>query len=138
RNYITDAVPEIRIDISIRSLAGFVAATGKSLNITDAYNETELRQFHPQLSHGSTLDKILNYRTQSIMVLPLPYNRRLIGILEIINKKGTEAFSETDFKRAREISPAMGLALVKLDEQGSNGLESEPKFFSTEINTPQP
>ncbi len=119
RNPISDILSEIRVDISIKNLAGFVAATGKSLNIHDAYDEDELTQYHPQLAHGSTLDKLLDFKTRSILVLPLPYNRKLIGVLEIINKKDDGVFSDADMKLARDLSPVLGLTLMKLEKQAA-------------------
>ncbi len=116
RNYISDECPEIRLDISLKSLVGYVAAVGKSLNIADAYSKEELAKYHPQLGQGSTWDQKLNLKTKSVLAVPLPYNRKLIGVLEIINKKEGETFSDADFKIARDISPALGLVLARLDE----------------------
>ncbi len=125
RNLVSDILSEIRVDISIKNLAGFVAATGKSLNIRDAYDEDELTQYHPQLAHGSTLDKILDFKTRSILVLPLPFNRKLIGVVEVINKRNDDGFSELDMKRARDLSPVLGLILMKLERQKAK-VEAEP------------
>jgi type II secretory ATPase GspE/PulE/Tfp pilus assembly ATPase PilB-like protein/GAF domain-containing protein len=117
RNKIIDSQPEVRVDISTSSLAGYVAAVGKAVNIADAYLQEDLAQFHPKLSQGSTLDSILSIRTRSLMVLPIPHNKKLVGVMEIIHKKNGEAFSEQEFKLAREFSPAIGQILVQLEEQ---------------------
>ena len=98
RNKIIDSQPEVRVDISTSSLAGYVAAVGKAVNIADAYLQEDLAQFHPKLSQGSTLDSILSIRTRSLMVLPIPHNKKLVGVMEIIHKKNGEAFSEQEFK----------------------------------------
>ena len=118
RNKIENLESEIRVDISTSSLAGYVAGVGKAINLTDAYSEKDLTELHPQLSKGSTLDAPLNMKTKAIMVLPIPHNKKLIGVVEVVNKRRDgEAFSDTDFKLAREISPILGSIFAQLEEQ---------------------
>jgi type II secretory ATPase GspE/PulE/Tfp pilus assembly ATPase PilB-like protein/GAF domain-containing protein len=124
RNKIIDSQPEIRVDISTSSLAGYVAAVGKAVKIDDAYSQETLAQFHPKLSQGSTLDSVLSIRTRSLMVLPIPHNKKLVGVMEVIHRKNGEPFSEQEFKLAREVSPAIGQILSRLEEQF--GMDSIP------------
>jgi type II secretory ATPase GspE/PulE/Tfp pilus assembly ATPase PilB-like protein/GAF domain-containing protein len=121
RNRIIDSQPEVRVEISTSSLAGYVAAVGKSVNIADAYSPEDLAQFHPKLSQGSTLDSVLSIRTRSLMVLPIPHNKKLVGVMEVIHRKNGQSFSEQEFKLAREISPAIGQILSRLEEQYGMG-----------------
>jgi type II secretory ATPase GspE/PulE/Tfp pilus assembly ATPase PilB-like protein/GAF domain-containing protein len=133
RNKIDNLESEVRVDISTSSLAGYVAGVGKPLNLTDAYSEKDLSEIHPQLSKGSTLDAPLNMRTQAIMVLPIPHNKKLIGVVEVINKRRDgESFSDADFKLAREISPILGNIFFQLEEQ--YGMESLP---TSEVLSPE-
>jgi len=135
RNIIENLESQVRVDISTGSLAGYVAGVGKPINLADAYSEKDLSQIHPQLSKGSTLDGPLGIRTQAIMVLPVPHNKKLIGVMEVINKRRDgEAFADADFKLAREISPALGNILARLEEE--YGLEPLPvlKALSPEEN----
>lgn len=126
RNKIIDSQPEVRVDISTSSLAGYVAAVGKAVNIPDAYAAEDLAQFHPKLSQGSTLDSVLSIRTRSLMVLPIPHNKKLVGVMEVIHRKNGEPFSEKDFKLARELSPALGQILASLEKQfGMNPIPIE-------------
>ena len=121
RNKIIESQPEVRVDISTSSLAGYVAAVGKAVNIADAYSEKELTQFHPKLSQGSTLDGVISIRTRSLMVLPIPHNKKLVGVMEVIHKKNGDPFTEQEFKLAREVSPALGQILFQLEEQYGMG-----------------
>src|SRR5450759_2908064 len=41
---------EIRLPISNKSIAGFVASMGVAVNIADAYNQAELKNIDPELS----------------------------------------------------------------------------------------
>jgi len=64
-----------------RGVAGSVGATGKTLNIPDAYARPEL--FDP------TQDIKTNYRTKSLICMPLKdRDNAVIGVLQAINKRG--------------------------------------------------
>ena len=133
RNKIIDSQPEVRVDISTSSLAGYVAAVGKAVNISDAYSQEELTQFHPKLSQGSTLDSIVSMRTRSLMVLPIPHNKKLVGVMEVIHRKNGDPFTEKEFKLAREVAPALGQILFKLEEQyGMGPIPAEPQVTPEE------
>ena len=119
RNHISDDLPEIRVDVNKKSLVGYVASIGKGVNLKDATSFDDLQKLAPEMAVGSTLDSNFNFKTKSLMAIPLPHEKRLIGVAEIINKKGSAYFSADNFKFAKEISPTMGLILSKMD--GSNG-----------------
>ena len=74
RNFTSSSSPEIRIDISPKSLAGFVAASGRTLNVVDAYDNSELAKIHPELNLDTQWDEKLGYRTKSCLVVALPHN----------------------------------------------------------------
>jgi len=111
--YISDKVSEMRVDISLNNLAGYVAGTGNFLNIANVKDKAELAQYHPHLDHGSQWDSLLNFNSKSMIVVPIPFKQNLIGILEVINKKNDEAFSAQDLKYVQDIAPALGLVLVR-------------------------
>ncbi len=72
------------IPIDEKSIAGHVALTGKPLNISDVY------KIDPTLPYGfsSKFDKASNYRTCSMLTVPLKNMRqRIIGVLQVINAK---------------------------------------------------
>jgi type II secretory ATPase GspE/PulE/Tfp pilus assembly ATPase PilB-like protein/transcriptional regulator with GAF, ATPase, and Fis domain len=127
--YISDEVPEMRVDISLNNLAGYVAGTGNSLNIANVKDKAELAQYHPHLDHGSKWDNLLDFSSKSMIVVPIPFKQNLIGILEVINKKNDEAFSSQDLKYVQDIAPALGLVLVRYY---NDGLQSKhPKQEAT-------
>jgi len=69
--------------ISETSICGYVAKTGKSLNIEDCY------KLDPSLPFKFNVnpDILANYKTTSIFTLPLKSEKELFGVLQIINKK---------------------------------------------------
>ena len=78
---------DIRVDISRKSLAGFCAATGKPIRISNAKTSEELTSYHPDLSFDSWWGSNLRVDPKSVMALPIPHNKKLVGIMEIFNKK---------------------------------------------------
>ena len=67
----------IRIPIS-QGLVGYVAMTGKPLNIEDAYKDARFNK---------AVDLQTNYRTRSMLVIPIrDTNGKVIGVCQAINK----------------------------------------------------
>ncbi len=117
KNFKAGEIDEIRLDISTKSLAGFVAATGKTLNITDAYNTKELKEYHPDLKLNKTWDEKIDFTTNSALVVALPYNKRLMGVLECLNHVSGGSFDEDYVRQAKELSTTLGHALAKLEAE---------------------
>lgn len=114
---ISADIPQLPIDISAKTAVGYAATMGKSLNISDAYSRQELSTYHADLGVGSSRDTATGYKTKSLIVVPLPHNKKLVGVIEFINRLEDGPFKIEDLKIAREISPLLGLLLVKLEEE---------------------
>ncbi len=72
------------IPIDNNTIAGYVAKTGKILNIPDVYNIPN----NVPYKFGKVYDKISNYRSKSMLVIPLKNSRgEIMGVLQIINAK---------------------------------------------------
>jgi GAF domain-containing protein len=66
------------------SVAGYVARTGETVNVDDAYQITEDAPY----SFNPASDKSLNYRTRSMLTLPLTNKaNEVVGVLQLINRK---------------------------------------------------
>lgn len=73
--------------INEKSICGYVACTGKSLNINDVY---EISADAPYKFNKNT-DLTTDYRTKSMYTLPLKMaNGNLLGVLQIINAKSSD------------------------------------------------
>ncbi len=104
---------EIRVPISKKSLAGYCAATGKLLNIKDVRDSNELQCIDPGLTFDLTWDKKTGYCTKEMLVVPIVYDRYLLGIIQLINKKTGECFNQTDQSAVLDISKVLGIAIFK-------------------------
>ena len=75
---------EFDVPLTEKSLAGYVALTGESLNLPDAYD------LFPNVPYqlDKTFDRDFAYRTRSILVLPMQnHEGEIIGVLQLINRK---------------------------------------------------
>lgn len=101
------------IDIRIpsnRGIAGFVASTGETLNITNAYEDP---RFDP------TVDNSTGYLTRTILCMPVFNSEgQLIGVTQLINKfQGTFNRSDEEFMQAFNIQAGIALENAQLFER---------------------
>ena len=106
-----DKLNEIRVPISNRSIAGYVANTGKVINISDAYDDRELKAIDQELSFDISWDKKSGVRTKEILCAPIYHNGKLMGVIQLLNKKvGTGKFSAEELGFVQEIAEVLGVA----------------------------
>ncbi len=105
-----DDLVEIRVPITKTSLAGFAATTGRSINIQDAYDDSELKGIDPGLSFDKTWDKKSGYRTMSVLVVPIPIKSvHNVGIFQALNKPG--GFGDHDVEVVSQLAYLLGIAV---------------------------
>ena len=75
---------EFAIPLTQKSLAGYVALTGESLNLSDAYNLPRGVPYDLDRS----FDTSMPYHTGSVLVLPMQdQDGEIIGVVQLINRK---------------------------------------------------
>lgn len=92
---------EIRFPLD-KGIAGFVARTGQTLNIKDAYSDP---RFNPEV------DKKTGYKTRNLLTMPM-HNKQneIIGVFQVLNKnKGV--FTSEDEKLLQAISSIAASAI---------------------------
>jgi type II secretory ATPase GspE/PulE/Tfp pilus assembly ATPase PilB-like protein len=111
RYKLGDKAAEIRVPINKLSIAGYVAATGSTISISDAYNDVELLAIYPDLKFDRSWDKKTGFRTKAVLAFPLMHEKYLMGVIQVINKKSGAGFSNADRNAIQEIAEVLGLAL---------------------------
>lgn len=101
---------EIRVPIDTKSIAGYVARTMQSVNILDAYDRGELRAISKDLSFDEKWDRKSGFRTSQVLAVPVMYENMLMGVVQIINRKGGGRFSDSDIACLEEIASVLGTA----------------------------
>lgn len=121
---------EFALPLTDKSLAGYVAITGQSLNLSDAYD------LPPGVPYqlDTSFDRDINYRTCSVMVLPMQ-NRQgeTIGVLQLINRKtkaetvltaenaweSTQHYSEWEERVVRSLASQAAISIERNQLQDS-------------------
>ncbi len=86
QNHTLPALPfaEFTVPIDHTSLAGYAAATGEPLLISDVY----LLPHDVSYKQNRTFDDKFGYRTKSMLVIPMKTHRdEIVGVLQLINRK---------------------------------------------------
>src|SRR6266850_266645 len=105
-----DTVKEIRLPVSEKSIAGYVAASGRIVNVADAYDKAELARISPTLSFDGSWDKKTGFRTQQILGMPILHDGKPIGVIQLLNKKRGARFTKEDETGASRIAKTLGIA----------------------------
>ncbi len=101
---------EIRIPISAKSLAGYVALTGNVINIKDVYDKNELLSIDPDLQFDSSWDVKTNYRTRQVLAVPILFKQKILGVIQLINCKHGDFFTADDQRLLSDIAEVLGIA----------------------------
>lgn len=102
------SIEEIRLPVGV-GLAGYVAATGQTVNIEDAYAD---ERFNPEV------DRLTGYHTKSVLTVPmLAPDRRIVGVLQVINKpEGRFTGEDEQFVRAMGTHASIAIEKARLAE----------------------
>src|SRR5688572_22152526 len=107
---IKDKVMEIRVPKTFGSIAGFAALSRKTANVKNAYDASELARLHPNLRFDARWDKASGFRTSQVLAAPILFEKYLLGVLQLINKRGGGIFSEKDVEATEELARILGIA----------------------------
>jgi type II secretory ATPase GspE/PulE/Tfp pilus assembly ATPase PilB-like protein len=116
---------EIRVAKSFASIAGFTALSRKTANIQNAYDASELAALHPSLRFDERWDKASGFRTMQVLSTPILFDKYILGVLQLVNKRGGGAFSARDEDAAEELAKILGIAFYN---QNQAARKSPTKF----------
>jgi type II secretory ATPase GspE/PulE/Tfp pilus assembly ATPase PilB-like protein len=123
---IGDVPKEIRVPKSFGSITGFTALARKTINIKDAYDSAELVKHHPNLRFDQRWDKQSGFRTKSVLAVPIVFEKYLLGVIQLINKRHGTIFTAQDEDGAEEIARILGIAFYN---QHRASRQSKPSKF---------
>ena len=104
-------VQQIVIPISDKSLAGYCAITGTIINVKNAYNPHELKLIGNNLKFDDSWDKKTGFVTRQVLCVPMKFQKSLIGVIQIINKKSDIPYDNTDVSYAMELATSLSIAI---------------------------
>ena len=93
---------EIRIPRD-SGLVGHVLATGRTLNIADAYADARFNR---------SVDQRTGYRTRTVLCMPVVDTRgRVFGAVQLLNKRGDRRFDAADEQRLASFAASISVVL---------------------------
>src|SRR5213082_255978 len=126
-----DVPKEIRVPKSFASIAGFTALARKTINIRDAYDAAELQKFHPNLRFDQRWDKQTGFRTRAVLAVPVVFEKYLLGVVQLINKRHGTVFTAQDEDTTEEIARILGIAFYN---QHRAARQSKPSKFGSLVD----
>ena len=113
---------EIRLKIG-EGIAGYVAATGETLNIPDVYADPRFNQ---------TFDKASGFRSRSMLTAPMINpQQKIIGVVQLLNKKDG-AFT---FRDERLLAAMISQAVISIENARLYQQEIQQQLINRELET---
>ena len=128
---------EIHVPINNASIAGYVANTGKAVNIADAYDKEEIRGVNKSLTFDESWDKKSGYRTTQVLAVPIFHENNLMGVVQIINKKGGGKFTAEEQGFLEEIAEVLGIAIYNQQKIVTRRRTRFDLLIALDLVTPQ-
>ncbi|MDD4355867.1 MAG: ATPase, T2SS/T4P/T4SS family, partial [Smithellaceae bacterium] len=106
-----DQVKERKTEVSNQTIPGYVANTGRMINISDFSNNLQINKYSDLLLESNT-DSRFGVKVRHILAMPIVYGGEVLGAIEVINKKsGDGQFLDEEPVMLQEIVDVLGVAL---------------------------
>jgi phosphoserine phosphatase RsbU/P len=112
-----------------KGIAGYVAATGDTINIPEAYHDP---RFNPEF------DRVTGYRTRSILCVPMrDRDKRIVGVFQLLNKKeGVFTAADAMMLDALSVHAAIAIENARLIAQEKEKIRIERDLMAArEVQT---
>ena len=104
---------KVRID-SNRSVAGYVGATRRVLNIRDAYDDAEMASLHMAHKMFKAVDERTGFRTTQVLAAPVVSpSGKLLGVVELLNRVDGRRFPSASEADVKELCATLATAFEK-------------------------
>jgi type II secretory ATPase GspE/PulE/Tfp pilus assembly ATPase PilB-like protein len=124
-----DETKEIRIPITTASIAGYCATKQKIANIKNVYDAQELAGLSPDIKFDASWDKRTGVTTGQVLAGPILFKTFLLGVIQVLNRKDGQAFSEADELALEELSKKLGIALYNQKRMAARGKTNKFEYL---------
>ena len=106
---------DIRLPIAEQSVAGYVAATRKAVNVCDVYDDAELKRYSPIMQFLKEVDKRTGYRSKQMLVTPIldEQSKELLGVVQFINHRADTPFPALAEEGALSLAQTLAVAFAQ-------------------------
>jgi HD-GYP domain-containing protein (c-di-GMP phosphodiesterase class II) len=124
------ALKEVRINVG-SSIAGWVARNGKPAIVNDVSKDPR---------HFKGIDKATGFETKAMMCAPLLVHRKVIGVLEVLNKVDGSEFTEQDLETLVSVASTAAIAIenTRLHHSLKQECKSTIKALAAAIDAKDP
>jgi len=98
---VTDEMRKVSVPLE-GSIAGWIVRANRPLLIRDAKNDSRWHQ---------GVDEQMDFETRSILGVPLNVRDKVIGVLEVVNKRTDDGFSQDDVQFAETLGAHAAIAI---------------------------
>ncbi len=98
-----EEIKKLSLDIG-EGVAGWVVQNDQPLLIEDVSKDARF---------SKRVDEVLRQETKSLICVPLKVKNRIIGVMEVINKRGDRAFTEGDMALFKPLSAQAAVAIER-------------------------
>jgi type II secretory ATPase GspE/PulE/Tfp pilus assembly ATPase PilB-like protein len=120
---------ELKLPITPQSIAGYAAVSKQLVNLTDVYDDQALKKIHPALTFLKEVDKRSGYRTRQMLAAPILEGDTLHGVLQIINNKSNQAFSELEVEGVSQLCKTLAIAIRQRVQKAAENLRRKATKF---------
>ncbi len=126
-----DQIKERRTAISNHTIPGYVANTGKMINVSDFSNNLQLNRYSDLLLESNS-DSRFGVKVRQIMAMPIIYGGEILGAVEVINKVGGDPeFKDEEPVLLQEIADVLGIALYNQQRMDPKAKKSKFSWLVT-------
>jgi len=87
-----------------KGIAGWVARTGQPIRVADVSTDDRF---------DGDVDSLAGFKTRTVMAIPLKTKDGVIGVLELLNRKGGHAFRERDEEIITYLAEQAAISIIK-------------------------
>ncbi len=124
------ALKQVRLNAQT-GIAGWVARHGKPLLVNDVTLDQRF---------NASVDEATGFATRSVICVPLMVERRVIGVIEVLNKLDENGFSEQDLEALVAVASTAAMAIenVRLHKTVVDAYKSTIKALAAAIDAKDP
>ncbi len=116
---------ELKLPMTPQSIAGYVAVSKQLVNLPDVYDDAALKRIHPALAFLKEVDKRSGYRTRQMLVAPILEGNTLHGVLQMINSKSDQSFSDLEVEGVAQLCKTLAIAIRQRVRKAAESLRSK-------------
>jgi signal transduction histidine kinase len=99
---VREVIKQIRVPMGESSIAGYAATHREPLTVNDVYND-------PRFFRKS--DEESSFKTRNIIAVPMLRKDRLIGVIEVLNKRSDGPFTDDDRRMLEVLAHQAAIAI---------------------------